>query len=118
MSKEKKTKEQKKLEKMERARKPFVSAWGYVGLSVLWFIPVLGWLIWFFNLFSKKTNKRSYARSKICSVLFLVIVVAILALALFLMVTFDIAPELTSKITELGLFKGYAEVVGDLAYTK
>ncbi len=120
MSKEKKTKEQKKLEKQakkqERVAKPFISAWGYVGYSVLWGIPVLGWLIWFFNLFSKKTNKRSYARSKICTVVFLFLVGVILTALTFVLVSLGISPELSEALKEAGIFSEYIEVITDLNY--
>ena len=109
MSKEKKTKEQKKLEKQARKAKPFLSAWGYVGYSVLWFIPVLGWLIWFFNLFSKKTNKRSYARSKICTVVFLFLIAAFLVAALFVVVALDVSPEATEFCLKNNIFKEFIE---------
>ena len=99
---------------MERKQKPFISAWGYVGYSVLWSIPALGWLIWFFNLFSKKTNKRSYARSKICTVVFLFLVSAILVAATFVAVTLGISPELNDALKEAGIFTEYIEAVADL----
>ena len=112
MSKEKKTKEQKKLEKRARVAKPFISAWGYVGYSVLWFIPVLGWLIWFFNLFSKKTNKRSYARSKVCGAIFLFLLLAFLVGGLFLAVALDVSPAITEFCLENEIFKGFIEAKG------
>ena len=104
MSKEKKTRAQKRLEKRERAIRPFISAWGYVGYSVLWCIPVLGWLIWFFNLFSRKTNKRSYARSKLCVAIVLLILCALLFAALFVAVAFGLSPVLTEFCMDNGIF--------------
>ncbi len=118
MKKDKKTKEEKKLEKQlkkqERAMKPFITSWGYVGYSVLWFIPVLGWLIWFFNLFSKKSNKRNYARSKICTVVFLFLVAAFATAAAFLMISLNVSPEFNDLMQKLGLFEEYIEAVSGL----
>lgn len=118
MKKDKKTKEEKKLEKQmkkqENAMKPFISSWGYVGYSVLWLIPIVGWLIWFFNLFSKKSNKRNYARSKVCAVVFLFLVAAFAALISFVIISLNISPEFNELMLKLGLFEGYIEAVTGL----
>lgn len=56
-----------------------ISAWGYVGYSVLWSIPVLGWLLWLCAaLFAKNQNKKNYARSYFCAFLLALLVVVIL----------------------------------------
>ena len=56
-----------------------ISAWGYVGYSILWAIPVLGWLIWLCTaLFSRNQNKKNYARSYVCGVI-LVVLIAVVA---------------------------------------
>ena len=52
-----------------------ISAWGHVGYSVLWAIPVVGWIIWFcMALGSRNINKKNYARSKFTGLVFLVFV--------------------------------------------
>ena len=59
-----------------------ISAWGYVGYSILWAIPVLGWLIWLCTaLFSRNQNKKNYARSYVCGVILveLIAVVSVVA---------------------------------------
>lgn len=61
-----------------------ISSWGYVGYSVLWSIPMLGWLIWFFSCFSKKNrNVRNYARSYVCTFLLAIIVMVVTVILVF-----------------------------------
>ena len=62
-----------------------ISAWGYVGYTILFCIPVIGWIFWFVCLFSSKNiNRRSYARSFFCHFLLcLLIFFLLLALAHF-----------------------------------
>ena len=56
-----------------------ISAWGYVGYSILFCIPVIGWIIWLVFAFSgKNINRRSYARSFFCHFLLLLIVFVVL----------------------------------------
>ncbi len=58
-----------------------ISAWGYVGYSILWAIPVLGQLLWLCAaLFAKNQNKKNYARSYFCA-LILGILIAVVAVA-------------------------------------
>ena len=47
----------------------YITPWGYVGYILLWTIPVLGWIIWIFACFSKRGNKRNYARSFILALI-------------------------------------------------
>ena len=59
-----------------------ISAWGHVGYSLLWAIPVVGWIIWFcMALGSRNMNKRNYARSKFCGILAIVLFVAVAVVA-------------------------------------
>ena len=52
-----------------------ITAWGHVGYSVLWAIPVVGWIIWLcVCLFSRNQNKKNYARSKFCGLVFLALI--------------------------------------------
>lgn len=56
-----------------------IKPWGYVWLNILYFIPVLGWLVWLINaLFAKNTNVKNHARSFFCAVV-LVLIVAVIA---------------------------------------
>ena len=55
-----------------------ISAWGHVGYSLLWAIPVVGWIIWFcMALGSRNQNKKNYARSKFCGIVALVLFVVV-----------------------------------------
>lgn len=53
-----------------------ISAWGYVGLSILYTIPVIGWLFLIIFTFSRgNINRRNFTRSYWCYVLLLIITV-------------------------------------------
>ena len=55
-----------------------ITAWGHVGYSILWAIPVVGWIIWFcMALGSRNINKKNYARSKFCGIVALVLFVVV-----------------------------------------
>ena len=62
-----------------------ISSWGYVGYSILFCIPVIGWIIWIVFAFSGgNINRRSYARSYFCwFLLSLILFAAATALAVF-----------------------------------
>ena len=62
-----------------------ISAWGYVGYTILFCIPVIGWIIWIIFAFSSKNiNRRSYARSFFCQfLLWLIIFIVLVVLAHF-----------------------------------
>ena len=52
-----------------------ISAWGYVGYTILWSIPVIGWITWLCTAIgSKKKNVKNYARAFLCWVLLILIV--------------------------------------------
>ncbi len=57
-----------------------LSGWGYVGRSILWAIPVIGWLIWFTRLWASNASVKGYARSRICWFV-LILIVAVIAVA-------------------------------------
>ena len=60
-----------------------IRAWGYVGFSFLYAIPVIGWLVWLFNaLFASNRNVKNHARSYFCMFIVLLLV-AIVAGAAF-----------------------------------
>ena len=46
-----------------RNNSALISPLGYIGYTLLWLIPVIGWLLWGFSCFSTMDNKRNYARS-------------------------------------------------------
>ena len=73
-----------------------ISSWGYVGYLFLWAIPVIGWLIWLCNCFSKKNaNVRNYARSQFCQFILAIILVLVMALLVFVAITMGvITPEM------------------------
>ena len=78
----------------------YISPWGYVGYSILWAIPVLGWLIWLFNCFSRKTNKRNYARSIFCTFILSVIVSVVLGAVIFVLSYLGVSPEVLDELAE------------------
>ncbi len=59
-----------------------IRAWGYVGFSFLYLIPVVGQLIWLYNvLFAGNRNVKNHARSYFCMFLVLLLVVIVAAAA-------------------------------------
>ena len=55
-----------------------ISPWGYVGYSILWSIPVVGWIFWLVAaLGSKQRNVKNYARSFFCLFLLGIAVAAV-----------------------------------------
>lgn len=59
-----------------------ISSWGYVGYSILYSIPVLGFIIWLCNaLGAKNKNVKNYARSYFCMFLLAIIVTVVLVIA-------------------------------------
>ena len=70
-----------------------ISSWGYVGYSLLWSIPVIGWIFWLCAAIgAKNRNVRNYARSYICAVL---IMLAISAVAVAVAVILDACDVVT-----------------------
>ncbi len=59
-----------------------ISAWGYVGYSILWSIPVIGWIIWLCAAIgSKKKNVKNFARAPFCALLLVIIIAVVAAIA-------------------------------------
>lgn len=55
-----------------------ISPWGYIGYSILFMIPLIGFILLIvFSISDKNINRRSYARSQLC----LLLIVAILSFA-------------------------------------
>ena len=68
-----------------------ISPWGYVGYTLLWSIPVVGWIVWLCAAIgSKKRNVRNYARSLFCGFILFVLVNAAIVGAAFLLNHFEI----------------------------
>lgn len=64
-----------------------ISAWGYIGYSLLFAIPVVGFILLIvFALSESNVNRRNYARSYFCALL----VVILLAAVMFLLGSRDI----------------------------
>ncbi|MBO5907414.1 MAG: hypothetical protein J6Q85_04630 [Clostridia bacterium] len=64
-----------------------ISAWGYVGYSFLWSIPLVGFIIWLCHAIgAKNQNVKNYARSAFCAFLLALIVAIVLVIAIFVMV--------------------------------
>lgn len=60
-----------------------ISAWGYVGYSILFAIPLIGLIFWLVFIFSDKNiNRRSFARSYLCGWLIASIIVAAISFGL------------------------------------
>lgn len=71
---------------LPKAYRP-LSPWSYFWRSVLYSIPVLGWLFLLVHaIASKSRHGRSFARSYFCGLLFVVIVAVIAAVASMLLV--------------------------------
>lgn len=58
-----------------------ISAWGYFGYSLLFSIPIIGFIfLIIFSFSSANINRRSFARSFFCYIVVLIILVAVLGL--------------------------------------
>lgn len=58
-----------------------LGAWAYVGLSILFSIPVIGWIFLIvFSFSDANINRRNYARSYFAGLLIVVILIAVLTL--------------------------------------
>ena len=61
----------------DRRDSDYISPWGYIGYSVLWSLPMVGWIIWIVNCFSSKENLKNYARSIFCAFLIAMIMIGV-----------------------------------------
>ena len=71
----------------------YIRAWGYVGYSILWSIPVIGWIVWLVSCFSRNRNKRSYARSFLCGFVVGILLLALLVGTLYVWGSFGLSAE-------------------------
>ena len=70
-----------------------ISAWGYVGYSLLWAIPVVGWIFWLCAAIgANNRNVRNYARSYVCNLILSIALSAIIVGALFILDATNILP--------------------------
>lgn len=61
---------------------PPAFAWAYFGLSILYSVPVIGWIFLIAHaLASRNINKRNYARSFFCIYILAAIVILLLSFA-------------------------------------
>ena len=65
-----------------------ISSWGYVGYSILWSIPVVGWIVWLCHaLGASNRNVKNYARSGFCAFILSVILAAVMVGVSILLIT-------------------------------
>ena len=68
-----------------------ISSWGYVGYSLLWSIPVIGWIFWLCAAIgSSNKNVKNYARSYLCSLLIGLAILAVIVGVAFLLDALDV----------------------------
>lgn len=84
-----------------------INAWGYLGLSILFAIPVIGLVfLIIFSLNGSNVHRRSYARSYFCGLL-------VLALLIFGSTRIKLNPETTTRLAKDAVVA--AETIGKLA---
>lgn len=68
----------------DSGKNKYLGAWHYVGLSILYAIPVLGWILLIFDAFNgQNENRKHYARSFFARALVTVILVLAALAALY-----------------------------------
>ncbi len=79
-----------------------ISAWGYVGYTLLFTIPVIGliFLLWF-TFSPRNYNRRSYARAMWCFLLVAVIITAATAAGLFSLLRGSVPKELQAVFSQI-----------------
>ena len=88
--------EQEEIAKIPEKYKP-LSAWAYFGYSILFSIPILGFIfLVVFSFSGTNINRRSFARSYFCIyiVIGIVLLIAILAFGSSLTILFENIKEL------------------------
>ena len=95
-----KKREQVEYDRLDPRYKP-IGAWGYLGLEILFAIPVIGWLfLLIFACSGKNFNRRSFARSYFCFLLIAIILCGLIVLILWAAGAFDYIVQLWEKIVE------------------
>ena len=85
-----------------------ISAWGYVGYSILFLIPVIGWICWIVCVFSGgNINRRSYARSYICHFLLTLILSTV-----FVVLMSNNVGNIRSALPKLPFFNAAVDQIG------
>ena len=78
-----------------------ISAWGYIGYSILFAIPVLGLILLIvFSISDRNINRRSYARSYFCWVLITIVMVILGATGILNRVLGDSFNDAMSRIQQ------------------
>lgn len=73
--------ENNNMEVVPTGRYAPLSAWAYFGLGILFSVPIVGFVFLIVFSFSKgNINRRSYARSYFCGLLFVAIVLIVLVI--------------------------------------
>lgn len=105
----KKKNNNKQIEKLlPKAYRP-LSAWGYFWRSVLYAIPVIGWIVLLVKAIgAKNRNVRNYARSYFCGLL-IAVIIAVLAVAAYFIIY-----AVTGKV--LVLAPGAKKAIWDVFY--
>ena len=87
--------EKEEIGKLPEKYRP-LTAWGYLGYSILFAIPLIGFIcLIVFSFSSSNINRRSFARSYFCVMIFALIVMLVV---LFTGVGATIVESITSKI--------------------
>lgn len=91
----------------------YIGAWHYVGLEILYCIPVIGWLFLIVHCFiPEKANRMHFARSFFAKLLLALVILVIAALVLYL----TVGRQYMEHEREIGrafdtFFKDYGRIV-------
>ena len=70
--------EKQEIETLPSKYRP-IGAWGYFGLTILFSLPVIGWLcLIIFACSGSNVNRRSFARSYFCGFILVAILIVVL----------------------------------------
>lgn len=85
-----------------------LSAWAYVGYSILYAIPVIGLIFLIvFSISDKNINRRSFSRSYLCMALLIVIAIAVLSVT-------GVGAQLVASFQDGSLQTQVSQTVGDV----
>lgn len=89
--------EKEHIAKMSPKYRP-IGAWGYFGYTLLFSLPIIGFIAWLICACSgSNINRRSFARSYFCAFL-IGLIIALVALTIILVVAARLRAALTLKI--------------------